>query len=98
MHFWQTNLTLIQRSSRLARFAASDVLGFAFRSPVAVALEEIFAMEIGSDMKEFEQKVADKMRSVIKIFDVDRLWSAALVHDRVLKCVQVSAHLAPNQF
>uniref|UniRef100_A0A914ZHK0 Fatty acid synthase n=1 Tax=Parascaris univalens TaxID=6257 RepID=A0A914ZHK0_PARUN len=57
-------------------------------SPVAVALEEIFAMEIGTDMKEFEQKVADKMRSVIKIFDVDRLWSAALVHDRVLKCVQ----------
>uniref|UniRef100_A0A914S4R3 Fatty acid synthase n=1 Tax=Parascaris equorum TaxID=6256 RepID=A0A914S4R3_PAREQ len=69
--------------------------GCMFRSPVAVALEEIFAMEIGTDMKEFEQKVADKMRSVIKIFDVDRLWSAALVHDRVLKCVQWAC-VGPN--
>ncbi|KHN72457.1 Fatty acid synthase [Toxocara canis] len=57
-------------------------------SPVAVALNEVFAMEVGTDLKEFEQKVADKMCSMIKIFDLDRLWAASFVHDRILKGVQ----------
>nr|AXS78290.1 fatty acid synthase [Anisakis simplex] len=57
-------------------------------SPIALTFDEIFAMEIGSDVKEFEKKVIDKMQSVVKIFDLDRLWSAAFVHDRVLKAVQ----------
>lgn len=61
-----------------------------YRSSVAVAFDEIFATEIGADIDEFERKIAEKMSAMMKIMDHDRLWSGALVHDRIIKAILVS--------
>ncbi|VDN07232.1 unnamed protein product [Thelazia callipaeda] len=58
------------------------------QSPVATIFDEVFAMKINDDFKEFENKVAEKMQNTMKIFSMDRLWSAAFVYDRILKTVQ----------
>lgn len=62
---------------------------FQFRSPVAAVFDEIFSIEIGDNPNDLKNKVAEKMQSMLKIFNVDRLWSAAIVHDRILKTIQV---------
>ncbi|VDP12544.1 unnamed protein product [Onchocerca flexuosa] len=58
------------------------------QSPIATVFDEIFAIEIGDNSKDLVNKVAEKMQSMLKIFNVDRLWSAAIVHDRILKTIQ----------
>uniref|UniRef100_A0A915PSY3 Fatty acid synthase n=1 Tax=Setaria digitata TaxID=48799 RepID=A0A915PSY3_9BILA len=58
------------------------------QSPVAAVFDEIFATEFGDSPKDFENKVAEKIQSMLKIFNVDRLWSAAIVYDRILKTIQ----------
>lgn len=60
---------------------------------MAVAFDEVFCkMEVTEEHEEFEGKVAELMRSKLKTFNVDRLWSASLVYDRMLKTVQVTIY------
>ncbi|MFH4976009.1 hypothetical protein AB6A40_002718 [Gnathostoma spinigerum] len=59
------------------------------KSPCAVALQEIFTYNpANDDFEAFELHIADMMQNSKKTFDLDRLWSAVLVHDRIIKPVQ----------
>lgn len=52
-------------------------------------MDEIFNIPY-NDAKEFEEQVANKIKSVFKTFDGDRYLSAALLNDRFLKSAQVN--------
>uniref|UniRef100_A0A0K0ESV2 Fatty acid synthase n=1 Tax=Strongyloides stercoralis TaxID=6248 RepID=A0A0K0ESV2_STRER len=53
-------------------------------------LDEIFKLEKGKedDSIDFENNVTNKIKNSYKIFDADKLWAAAFLHDRILKSVQ----------
>jgi hypothetical protein len=53
-----------------------------------MAVSDIFE-NISVESSDFAEQVTNKMRSVVKTFDGDRYWAAALLHDRILKTAQV---------
>jgi gas vesicle protein len=55
---------------------------------LAMAISDIFE-NISTESADFAEQVTNKMRSVVKTFDGDRYWAAALLHDRILKTAQV---------
>ncbi|VDO39253.1 unnamed protein product [Haemonchus placei] len=54
------------------------------------AFDEIFALEFSNDMTatDFEALVVSKLKNVKTVFDFDRVWSAALSLDRIIKTMQ----------
>lgn len=72
-----------------ANFADFQPSFFNSRSACLSAFEEVFSLEIEDDLKAFAQTVVEKLKTAVKLFDLDRLWNAAYIHDKILKSVQV---------
>lgn len=49
------------------------------------AFVDLFKLEIGDD---FAERVYAKQKSVRGIFELDRLWAGAVIHDRIVKSLQ----------
>lgn len=71
---------------------AFDKLKEDSKCTLAMALSDIFE-NISTNASDFVDQVINKMRSVIKTFDGDRYWAAALLNDRILKTAQVTVSI-----
>uniref|UniRef100_A0A0N4ZB91 Fatty acid synthase n=1 Tax=Parastrongyloides trichosuri TaxID=131310 RepID=A0A0N4ZB91_PARTI len=55
-----------------------------------ITLDDIFKLSKGKedDASDLENNITNKIKGSYKIFDNDKLWGAAFIHDRILKSVQ----------
>ena len=61
------------------------------KCPILHVFDNIF--KIDAPAADLEEQVVAKFKSLSGMFDGDRLWNCALMHDRVLKTIQVTTLL-----